>query len=50
MRGRVTGELAAEFGADLLLNRCSVCSMTGLVVSEERVVLEDKEGRGTWKL
>jgi hypothetical protein len=50
MRGRVNGELVPEFGADLLLNRCSVCSMTGLFVGEERVVLEDKEGRGTWKL
>lgn len=43
MRGRVNG----VFGADLLLNRCSVCSMIGVGVGEERVVLEDKEGRGT---
>jgi hypothetical protein len=50
MRGRVNGELVPEFGADLLLNRRSMCSMTGVSVGEEMVVLEDKEGRGTRKL
>jgi len=45
----VNGELGSEFEADMPLGPWSVCSTTGVCGSEDSVLLEDKDGRGTWK-
>jgi hypothetical protein len=50
MQGRVNGELGPESEAKLLFYPCWMRSITGVSIGEETAVLEDKEGRGTWKL
>lgn len=42
----MNGQSGSEFEADMPLNRCST---TGVCGGEDSVLLEDKEGLGTWK-